>query len=66
MATTSFNNWFLGANLGQRMGQHATINFNYGLQHQGAVTSCPVASCGDAGFSQTFGMTLNWHLRPTG
>ena len=28
MATTSFNNWFLGANLGQIMGQHATINFN--------------------------------------
>jgi hypothetical protein len=66
MTTTSFNNWFLGANLGQRIGQHATINFfNCGLQHQGAVT-CPVDSCGGAGFSQTFGMTLNWHLRPTG
>lgn len=65
MATTSFTNWFLGANVGQRIGQHATLNFNYGLQHQDAVI-CPVTSCGGAGFSQTFGMTLNWHLRPTG
>jgi hypothetical protein len=49
VATTSFNNWFLGANLGRRLGQHALINFSYGLQHQGAV-ACPVASCGGAGF----------------
>ena len=64
-ATTSFNNWFIGANLGQRIGQHAELNFNYGVQRQGPV-ACPVASCGGAGFQQTFGMTLNWHLRPTG
>ena len=33
-ATTSFNNWFIGANLGRQIGPHAQINFNYGLQRQ--------------------------------
>ena len=28
--------------------------------------TCPVASCGGTGLQQTFGMTVNWHLRPTG
>jgi hypothetical protein len=59
---TSFNNMFLGANLGRRIGRHVQINFNYGLQRQSTPTSCPVASCGVNGFQQTFGMSLNWHL----
>ncbi len=30
VATTQFDNWFVGANLGRQMGQHAAIDFNYG------------------------------------
>ena len=66
VATTSFNNWFVGANLGRQVGRHARINFNYGLQRQTSPNACPVASCGGTGFQQSFGMTVNWHLRPTG
>jgi hypothetical protein len=66
VATTSFNNAFFGANLGRRVGRHAQINFNYGLQRQGAPASCPVASCGGSGFQHSFGMTINWHLLAAG
>ena len=66
VATTSFNNWFIGASLGRRVGPHAQVNFNYGLQRQSSPATCPVASCGGTGFQQTFGMTVNWHLRPMG
>jgi hypothetical protein len=64
-ATTSFNNVFFGANLGRRMGRHAQINFNYGLQRQGAPVTCPVVSCGVTGFQRTFGTSVNWHLLRT-
>ena len=66
VATTSFSNAFFGANLGRRVGRHAQINFNYGLQRQGTPASCPVASCGGTGFLHSFGMTVNWHLRSAG
>lgn len=62
----SFNDWFIGANLGRQVGLHARINFNYGLQKQSNPAACPVSSCGSTGFQQTFGMTVNWHLRPAG
>jgi hypothetical protein len=65
-ATTSFNNEFIGASLGRQIGRHAQVNFNYGVQEQGSPAICPVANCGVAGFQQTFGMTVNWHLRPMG
>ncbi len=61
-----FNDWFIGANIGRNIGRRAQINFNYGLQRQNAPSVCPVASCGGTGFQQSFGMTVNWHLRPTG
>ena len=64
--TTSFNNWFIGANLGRQLGPHAAVQFQYGLQRQNGPAICPVASCGVNGFQQTFGMTVNWHLRPAG
>ncbi len=64
--TVRFDNWFIGANLGRQIGRHAQVNFNYGLQKQYAPAVCPVAYCGVNGFQQTFGMTLNWHLRPNG
>jgi hypothetical protein len=66
VATTQFNSWFAGANLGRRIGPHAQINFNYGVLSQNSPLACPVASCGGTGLQQTFGMTVNWHLRPVG
>ena len=63
--TSNFNNWFIGANLGHRLGTHALINFNYGVQRQG-INICPVANCGVNGLTQTFGMTVNWHLNRIG
>jgi hypothetical protein len=64
--TTSFNNWFVGANLGRHVGRQASMNFLYGLQKQDSPSICPVASCGGSGFQHSFGMTVNWHLRPNG
>jgi hypothetical protein len=65
-ATTQFDNWLAGANLGRRIGQHAQINFNYGALRQNNPATCPVVSCGGTGLQQVFGMTVNWHLRPIG
>jgi hypothetical protein len=65
-ATTQFDSWFAGANLGRRIGPHAQINFNYGVLSQNNSVACPVASCGVPGLQQTFGMTVNWHLRAVG
>jgi hypothetical protein len=65
VATTQFDNWFVGANLGRRVGQHAQINFNYGASKQNSPAICPVVNgCGGTGLLQTFGMSVNWHLRP--
>ena len=66
LATTQFDNWFIGANLGRRVGPHAQINFSYGASRQNSPVICPVASCGGTGLQQTFGMSVNWHLRPAG
>jgi hypothetical protein len=66
VATTQFNNWFIGANLGRRLGPRGQVNFNYGLQKQSSPANCPVTSCGVTGYQQSFGMTLGWHLRPAG
>lgn len=63
--TTQFENWFVGANLGRRIGFHAQFNFNYGAQEQDNPPSCTVALCGVSGLQQTVGMSLNWHLRPS-
>jgi hypothetical protein len=65
-ATTQFDNWFVGANLGRRVGPHAQINFNYGASKQNSPATCLVANCGGTGLQQTFGMSVNWHLRPVG
>ena len=66
-ASTQFDNWFIGANLGRRVGRHLEINFNYGVTRQNNPTICPVvAGCGGTGLQQTFGMSVNWHLRPAG
>jgi hypothetical protein len=65
-ATTQFDNWFLGANLGRRVGPHAQINFSYGASKQNNPATCLVVSCGGTGLQQTFGLSVNWHLRPTG
>jgi hypothetical protein len=62
VASEQFDNWFVGGNLGRRLGQHAELNFNYGLTKQDSPTPCPVVSCGIAGYEQTFGMSFNWHL----
>jgi hypothetical protein len=63
-ATSSFNTWLLGANVGRQLGRHAQVGFNYGLLKQVNPAVCPVTSCGVAGFQQSFGMTVNWHLFP--
>jgi hypothetical protein len=65
-ASTQFDNWFIGANLGRRVGPHAQINFNYGATRQNNPAICPVASCGGTGLQQTVGMSVNWHLRRAG
>jgi len=65
-ATTQFDNWFMGANLGRRVGPHAQINFSYGASKQNNPATCLVVSCGGTGLQQTFGLSVNWHLRPTG
>ena len=65
-ATARYEDWFFGANLGRQLGRHMQVNFNYGFVRPSSPAVCPVASCGVNGFQQTFGMTLNWHLRPAG
>jgi hypothetical protein len=65
--STQFDTWFVGANFGRRVGPHAQINFNYGAARQNNPVVCPVGTnCGGTGLQQTFGMSVNWHLRPTG
>jgi hypothetical protein len=63
---TQFDNWFVGANIGRRLGPHAQVNFNYGATRQNNPAICLVAGCGGTGLEQTFGMSVNWHLRPLG
>ena len=62
--TRNFDTWFVGANLGRRIGSHVRFNLNYGLQRQNNPAVCPVTYCGPTGFQQTVGVTANWHLRP--
>jgi hypothetical protein len=66
IATTQFDNWLFGANLGRRVGPHVQINFNYGATRQNNPVICPVVSCGGNGLQQSVGLSVNWHLRPTG
>jgi hypothetical protein len=65
-ASARFDNWFIGGNIGRQVGLHAQVNFNYGLTKQNSPSPCQVVSCGVAGYQQTFGMSVNWHLRPAG
>ena len=65
-ATTQFNNWFMGANIGRSVGQHLRLNLNYGATEQNNAVICLVASCGGVGLQQTVGISINWHLRPAG
>lgn len=64
--SVNFDDWILGANIGRLVGRHVQVNFNYGFIDQVNPSVCPVSSCGVAGFEHTFGMTVNWHLRPVG
>jgi hypothetical protein len=66
VASTQFNNWFAGANIGRSLGQHAAMNFNYGALKQNNPVFCTVAVCGGVGLQQTVGMSINWHLLPVG
>ena len=66
ITSTQFDNWFMGANLGRQVGPHAQINFNYGATRQNSPANCLVVFCGGTGLQQTFGMSVNWHLRPAG
>ena len=63
---TQFDNWFVGGNIGRRVGPHAQVNFNYGATRQTSPATCLVANCGGTGLQQTFGLSFNWHLRPAG
>ena len=63
-ATSSFHDWFVGANVDRQLGRHAQVGFSYAVQEQSSPAVCPVASCGGTGFQQSFGMTVNWHLLP--
>ena len=63
--TTNFNTWFIGANVGHQMGRHTELGFNYSLLDQVNPAVCPIpGGCGGLGLQQSFGMTVNWHLRP--
>jgi hypothetical protein len=67
--TVRFDDWFVGANIGRQLWSHAFFNFSYGAQRQTGPAVCPVSvvgGCGVNGLQQTFGMTVNWHLRPNG
>jgi hypothetical protein len=66
VTSSRFTNWFIGGNIGRQLGHHAHLGLNYGLQQQNSPAVCPVANCGSTGLQQTFGMTVNWHLRPAG
>jgi hypothetical protein len=62
--TVRFENWFVGGNLGRQLGSHFQMNFSYGVQRQHGPAVCPiVGGCGVNGFQQTFGITVNGHLR---
>jgi hypothetical protein len=63
--TSNFDNWFVGGNVNRQLGRHALLGLNYGVTKQDNPAACPVANCGITGFQQTFGATVNWHLRPT-
>jgi hypothetical protein len=63
-STIHFNTWFMGANLGHQLGRHTELGFNYSLLNQNNPAVCPIAGgCGAVGLQQSFGMTVNWHLR---
>jgi hypothetical protein len=64
--TTSFTNWFIGANVDRRLGHHAQLGLDYGVQEQNSPAVCPVTSCGATGLQQSFGVTVSWHLHPVG
>jgi hypothetical protein len=67
--TVRFDNWFVGAGIGRQLWSHALFTFSYGAQRQNGPAVCPVGvvgGCGVNGLQQTFGMTVNWHLRPNG
>jgi hypothetical protein len=64
-ASSSFDNWFVGGNVNRQLGRHAQLAFNYGLTKQNNPATCPVANCGITGTQQSFGMSVNWHLRPS-
>jgi hypothetical protein len=66
VATIQFDNWFVGANLGRTIGQHAQINLSYGASKQNSPANCPVANCGGTGLQQNVGLSVSWHLRPIG
>jgi len=64
-ATTNFNTWFVGANVGHQMGRHMEVGFNYSLLKQANPGVSPIAGgLGATGLQQSFGMSVNWHLRP--
>jgi|HubBroStandDraft_6_1064221.scaffolds.fasta_scaffold23030_2 hypothetical protein len=65
-ATTQFDNWFVGANIGRSVGPHAHVNFNYGATRQNNPATCLVVYCGGTGLQQNVGLSVNWHLRPVG
>jgi hypothetical protein len=61
-----FTNWFVAANVGRQVGEHAQLNFSYGANDQTNPPSCTIAICGVAGLQQTAGVTLSFHLRRLG
>jgi hypothetical protein len=64
-ATTNFNTWFIGANVGHQMGRHTELGFNASLLDQVNPPACLIpGGCGGWGLQPSFGMTVNWHLRP--
>jgi hypothetical protein len=61
----SFTHWYGGSYVGRPVGRHMNVNFNYGVAHQRSPDTCPSSVCGGSGYVQTFGTTINWHLRRT-
>ncbi|HEV2521478.1 MAG TPA: hypothetical protein VGT24_03780 [Candidatus Acidoferrales bacterium] len=61
-----FDDWFLGANIGRQFGRHMQASFSYGLTKPTIPVTCPATICGVSGYQHSFGLTVNWHLRPVG
>jgi hypothetical protein len=61
-----FRNFYGSASLGRQIGRFMHLSANYGITQQPYGGTCPVTSCGTNHAVQTFGVSLDLHLKPIG